>query len=173
MKSSPATLAVWILLSFYFLYLLFICRNELQKLRSTGRPLNYGIVDIWASILGLTPTLLLVGNLFTERSSGLDAYLFAIFFACAQLVGMFVARVDHVLDTPPGQHGVLASAGYILFGAFLYAIFLMAGFAVAFVLLPASVAYLVCYGYGNVETPRKRKATTFRADAARAVPPVL
>ena len=155
----PSVLAVWILIALYLLYLLYICRDHVMRLHATGWNVNYGISDIWASIFGLTPTLLLIGAL-PKVDASHEAYLLLIFFGCAQLVGMFIARVDYLtqcnLDHVREQ--TLESAGNILVGAIFFSVGLLAGFAVAFFLLPATVAYLVCYGFGDVQSPRKRKA---------------
>lgn len=83
---------------------------------------------------------------------------------------MYVAQADHLVSTADNdKDGALPSAGNILLGALFYSVALLAGFVVVFLLLPASVIYLVCYGYGEMEQPGKRKVPrgSTRHSAAR------
>jgi hypothetical protein len=90
---------------FYWLYLFIICRRVWRR---SGRKFVYSILDIWAFILGFTPSLWLVGYIIQHGSRELIAPLILMFFG--QIGGFFIA----IVDKGSGESGLTSAVGVFL-----------------------------------------------------------
>ncbi|HYG76821.1 MAG TPA: hypothetical protein VEK08_17590 [Planctomycetota bacterium] len=120
---------MWVIIlfsAFYLAVLVFAARHywRAYKQNCPGRTFNYHITDIWAAMLALTPTLLLIKEvlaanpmMFWEENLFLGALIGA-----GQIAGLFVGRIH--IELPPYNGAISAwdSAISILTGALLGAV---------------------------------------------------
>jgi len=103
----------------FLLITLWFCRDYRRK--NPGVYFTFGIVDIWAAIAGLTPSLLLIAQVVREIDAhaepDLDASL-ALAMLIHQSCIMYMARLTYA----GSPHGTLRSAAAIFTAAILGAI---------------------------------------------------
>lgn len=133
-----------------FLLPLSLVRKQLRELKARGLKFNYGITDIWAAILALTPSIFLAARLIHYFEAHVAVLLF--FGLAGQCIGIILGKVRFALhyDRP----AIVVSASHILaysvgFGINMVILFLISLPAVAIaipaivILSPCALAYII------------------------------
>lgn len=112
-----------------------------QKFRLLNRRFNYRITDIWAAMLGLSPTMIMAAIVNEQKLSPKDLIFWitgTIALAIVQIGGLAAGRMDiEIRESELGPVNAMSSAISIVTGALL-------GLLFGFILLPfaAGVANL-------------------------------
>jgi hypothetical protein len=148
MTTTAQLLSLAFLFACNMLFLLYVCWRYWKELQPCGMRFHFSIADFWGAVLALVPSMLLLANTINDEQATLSAYIYALIFAFSQFAAITIARIYYLLDCRKSSQpeDPFASAISVLLGGLLVAPMLVACFAVAFLLLPASIVYVVCYG---------------------------
>src|SRR6185369_848511 len=114
---DAASLAFSIAFATHVLFAFCICRREWQcfRVRRPERRFNYHVTDLWAAIVGLTPSIMAVAYVCQGRATALEA-LCCSMLPLSQIAGVFCGRLHFLADEI--DDAAVPSAGCILTGAF-------------------------------------------------------
>jgi len=126
----------------YILFLFFLCRKSWLQ---SSRRLAYRITDIWAFIVGITPSLFLLSHVLNHPYFELITVLVLLGFG--QLAGIFLALLDNNDSKRTALAGSFLNivAGAIA-GVGLAFIYVGSVFTLAFVLVLVCVLTFFTYG---------------------------
>ncbi len=144
MIPAPTLFAAAVVYAIYIGYLAFVCRGAWWDFRRVvpSESFHFSITDIWAAMLGLTPSVLLAAAYIKDQSEPLYLAALLLLFP-AQLTWMFKGRLAAKMSSAEVSQG--ASAARIIAYA-LIAIPVTAIYVLAFwMCLPALILYFVLY----------------------------
>jgi len=147
---------VYLLGGLYLGLLFWLCRWYWRRFcRLTKQDVfHYRKTDIWAVIVGLTPTYIVAANAFRGDSVPL---FFALLCACTQLAGAFMGRLAIELQPPIGKAGAWDTAIAVAVCAVCSLVLLLV-FVAAVAAVQDRLAFLmVVFGALTIFLVRKRK----------------
>lgn len=141
-------MALPLLLAMHYALLCYICWRAWHAFAcaAPGRHFNFHITDIWAAMIGLTPSLLLAAHV--SHSAAPEWQLFALLMlAPAQLAWMFKGRLlAQEAELKAGSGHCAMESAMIIVGSALVAVpFVLLSVLALTVFLPGAILYAVLY----------------------------
>ena len=149
MTMSPSFISLAAFLSFALAFLLYVSARFWRSLSNRGRHFTFGIADFWAAALALVPSMFLIANQCDSPDAGVTSWMFVLIFTLAQFASIYIGRTVYMLDCSRSHtpEQTFNSAVAVCLGGLVFGPLLVGALALAFMLLPASIVYAVCYGF--------------------------